>query len=99
MALDFVRFFTSRPIQETLTARIGWPAMRTDAFGAVEEWQKPYFDTVLAALQHTQARPNVTYWLQVEQSLSNAFNDIVTGGQEVASTLQRYQQEIDGLKG
>lgn len=99
MALDFVRFFTSRPVQETLTARIGWPAMRDDAFGAVEEWQKPYFETVLAALQNTKARPNVTYWLQVEQSLSNAFNDIVTGGQDVASTLQRYQQEIDGLKG
>jgi trehalose transport system substrate-binding protein len=99
MALDFVRFFTSKQIQETLTSQIGWPAMRTDAFGAVQEWQKPYFESVLSALQHTKARPNVTYWLQVEQSLSNAFNDIVTGGQEVQPTLQRYQQEIDKLKG
>lgn len=99
MALDFVRFFTSRPVQETLTSRIGWPAMRTDAFGAVEEWQQPYFESILAALEHTMARPNVTYWLQVEQALSNAFNDIVTGGQEVQATLTRYQQEIDALKG
>ena len=99
MALDFVRFFTSRDIQETLTARIGWPAMRTDAFGAVQDWQKPYFESVLNALKDAKARPNVTYWLQVEQSLSNAFNDIVTGGQEVQPTLQRYQQEIDTLKG
>ena len=99
MALDFVRFFTSKAIQETLTAQIGWPAMRTDAFGAVQEWQKPYFESVLNALKNAKARPNVTYWLQVEQSLSNTFNDIVTGGQDVASTLQRYQQEIDKLKG
>jgi trehalose transport system substrate-binding protein len=99
MALDFVRFFTSKPVQETLTSRLGWPAMRTDAFGAVEEWQQPYFESVLNALQHTKARPNVTYWLQVEQILSNAFNDIVTNGQDVASTLQRYQGEIDALKG
>ena len=97
MALDFFRFFTSREVQETLTSRLGWPAMRTDAFGAVEEWQRPYFESVLNALEHTQARPNVTYWLQVEQILSNAFNDIVTNGQEVQPTLQRYQQEIDTL--
>ena len=97
MALDFVRFFTSREVQETLTSRLGWPAMRTDAFGAVEEWQQPYFESVLNALEHTQARPNVIYWLQVEQILSNAFNDIVTNGQEVQPTLQRYQQEIDAL--
>jgi trehalose transport system substrate-binding protein len=99
MALDFVRFFTSRPIQETLTSRLGWPAMRTDAFGAVEEWQQPYFESVLAALEHTMARPNVTYWLQVEQILANAFTDIVTNGQEVQATLERYQGEIDALTG
>jgi trehalose transport system substrate-binding protein len=99
MALDFVRFFTSRPIQETLTSRLGWPAMRTDAFGAVEEWQQPYFESVLAALEYTMARPNVTYWLQVEQILANAFTDIVTNGQEVQATLERYQGEIDALTG
>jgi trehalose transport system substrate-binding protein len=99
MALDFVRFFTSRPIQETLTSRLGWPAMRTDAFGAVEEWQQPYFESVLNALEHTMARPNVTYWLQVEQILANAFTDIVTNGQEVQATLERYQGEIDALTG
>jgi trehalose transport system substrate-binding protein len=99
MALDFVRFFTSRPIQETLTSRLGWPAMRTDAFGAVEEWQQPYFESVLAALEHTMARPNVTYWLQVEQILANAFTDIVTNDQEVQATLERYQGEIAALTG
>ncbi|HEY8445641.1 MAG TPA: extracellular solute-binding protein [Thermomicrobiales bacterium] len=94
MALDFARYFMSREIQETLTARLGWPAIRNDAFGAVEEWQQPYFETVLAALQNVRARPNVTYWLQVEQVLADAFNDIVTNGAEVASTLQRYQEQI-----
>jgi trehalose transport system substrate-binding protein len=99
MALDFARFFTSRPVQETLTSRLGWPAMRTDAFGAVEEWQQPYFESVLNALEHTMARPNVTYWLQVEQILANAFTDIVTNEQEVQATLERYQGEIAALTG
>lgn len=98
MALDFIRFFTSLPVQETLTSRLGWPAMRTDAFGTVEEWQQPYFESILAALEVTRARPNITTWLQVEQVLSNAFNDIVTGGQEVGPTLERYQAEIMALQ-
>lgn len=97
MALDFARYFTSLAVQETLTSRLGWPAMRTDAFGTVEEWQQPYFETILAALENARARPNITTWLQVEQVLSNAFNDIVTGGQEVGPTLERYQGEIAAL--
>jgi trehalose transport system substrate-binding protein len=97
MALDFAKFFMSQEIQEQLTARLGWSAIREDAFGAVEEWQQPYFESVLEALSKARARPNVTYWLQVEQVLSNAFNDIVSNGQEVQATLDRYQQEIDQL--
>jgi trehalose transport system substrate-binding protein len=97
MALDFARFFMSADVQAQLTARLGWPAIRSDAFGAVEEWQQPYFDSVNAALATARARPNVTYWLQVEQILSDAFNDIVSNGQDAQSTLDQYQGEIDAL--
>jgi len=98
MALDFAKFFMSRDVQSQLTARLGWPAIRTDAFGQVEDWQKPYFDVVSKALQLTKARPNVTYWLQVEQALSDAFNDIVSNGKDAKSTLDNYQSKIDQLK-
>jgi trehalose transport system substrate-binding protein len=98
MALDFAKFFMSRDVQTQLTARLGWPAIRTDAFGEVEDWQKPYFDVVSAALQVSRARPNVTYWLQVEQALSDAFNDTVTNGKDAKSTLDGYQAKIDQLK-
>jgi trehalose transport system substrate-binding protein len=99
MALDFTRLWMSREVQELLTARIGWAAMRDDALGQVEEWQQPYFETVTNALELTQPRPNLTYWLDVENILANAFNDIVTGGGDVASTLDRYQEEINALQG
>lgn len=98
MALDLARFFMSRDVQSELTARLGWPAIRSDAFGEVEEWQQPYFQAVSTALQFTRARPNVTYWLQVEQALSDAFNDIVTNDQDAKSTLDSYQAQIDQLK-
>ena len=99
MALDFTRLWMSREVQELLTARIGWAAMRDDALGQVEEWQQPYFETVTKALEVTQPRPNLTYWLDVENILANAFNDIVTGDADVASTLDRYQEEINALQG
>lgn len=99
MALDFFRVWASRDVQEALTARNGWPSMRNDALGAVEDWQQPYFETVTEALTFTKPRPNVTYWTDVENILTNAFNDIVSGGAPVAETLDRYQGEIDALKG
>jgi len=98
MGLDFAKFFMSKDVQSQLTAQLGWPAIRTDAFGAVADWQQPYFQTISAALQLARARPNVTYWLQVEQTLSDAFNDIVTNGSDVKSTLDKYQGDIDKLK-
>lgn len=99
MAVDFTRLWMTRQVQEQMTARIGWPSMRTDALGAVEEWQRPYFETVTQALEFTEPRPNVTYWTDVENILTNAFNDIVTNGAPVAETLDRYQEEINALQG
>jgi trehalose transport system substrate-binding protein len=97
VALDFVRYYLSKDVQEQLTALNGWASARSDATGAVEDWQKPYFDVVSEALGYTQSRPNLVYWTDVENILSNAFNDIVTGGADVAETLDRYQGEIDAL--
>lgn len=99
MALDFTRLWMSKDIQEALTAQVGWASMRNDALGEVEDWQRPYFETVTEALTYTQPRPNVTYWTDVENILTNAFNDIVTNGAPVAETLDRYQEEINALKG
>jgi len=99
MALDFVKLWMSKDVQEAFTARNGWASMRDDALGQVEDWQQPYFQTVTDALALTKPRPNVTYWIDVENILTNAFNDIVTGGSPVAETLDRYQGEIDALKG
>jgi len=99
MAIDFTRFWMSREVQERLTAGNGWPSMRSDALGQVEDWQQPYFEVVTEALTFTRPRPNVTYWIQVENILSDAFNDIVTNEQDVAETLERYQADIDEAAG
>ena len=99
MAIDWAKYFMSKDVQETLTAKLGWPAVRTDAFGTVEEWQKPYFDVVSQVLEVAKPRPNLTYWGQVETILGDAFNDIVTNGKDVQSTLDEYQSKIDEAAG
>lgn len=99
MAIDFAKFWMQKDVQEQLTAKIGWAAMRDDALGAVEDWQQPYFEVVTKALAVTQPRPNVVYWTDVENVLTSAFNDIVSNGADVAETLDRYQEEINALKG
>jgi trehalose transport system substrate-binding protein len=98
MALDFAKFFMSRDIQQTFTAKLGWPPIRSDAFAAVADWQKPYFQSIQQSLGHTKARPTVTYWADVENILSDAFNDIVSNGKDPKSTLADYQKKIDEAK-
>jgi trehalose transport system substrate-binding protein len=95
LALQFAQFLMARPVQEALVQRLAWPPMRDDAFGAVADWQQPYFAAVQAALRQTRARPNVVYWGEVERILSDAFRDVVTNKQPVQPTLARYQAQID----
>ena len=82
-----------------MTAATDAPPRVLDALGQVEDWQQPYFETVTEALALTMPRPNVPYWTDVENILTNAFNDIVTSEADVAETLDRYQGEIDALSG
>lgn len=97
MALDFTRYWMTLGVQEQLTSLNGWPPMRSDALGQVEVWQQPYFETVTEALEFSRPRPNVEYWLDVENILTSAFTDIVVNGQDVAETLDRYQSEMEEL--
>ncbi len=99
MAVDVAKYWMQRSVQEEFTARIGWASMRDDALGTVEDWQQPYFEVVAEALAVSQPRPNVVYWRDVENILTNAFNDIVGGGADIQETLDRYQEEINALKG
>ncbi len=99
MAIDVAKFWMQRSVQEQFTSRIGWAAMRDDALGTVEDWQQPYFEVVSEALAVTQPRPSLPYWTDVENILSNAFNDIVGNGADVQETVDRYQEEINELQG
>lgn len=94
LAIEFAQHLMSREVQEILVARLGWPSVRTDAYGQVEEWQEPYFDAVNEALQNAEPRGNVPYWPTVERAIIDAFQDIVIDGQDAQTTLDHYAEVI-----
>jgi len=94
LAVEFMKFLMSKEIQEVLVARMGWPSMRSDAYGRVDEWQRPYFDAVLEAMENAQARPNVLYWEYVDEAINDAFQEIVMERKPVKPTLDKYAEVI-----
>ncbi|WP_069650042.1 sugar ABC transporter substrate-binding protein [Caloranaerobacter ferrireducens] len=98
LAVKFMQFLMSKETQELLVTEMGWPSCRTDAYGKVEEWQKPYFEAVKEALKVSQPRPNVTYWDTVDKALNDAFREIVIEGKDVKATLDKYAKAIADAK-
>ena len=94
VALAFMRYLISKPVQETLVSALGWPSFRSDAYGTIAAWQAPYFAAVREALPHALARPHVPYWGEVDRALAGAFQEIVYGGRAVQATLERSQQQL-----
>ncbi|MGE3913713.1 MAG: extracellular solute-binding protein, partial [Chloroflexota bacterium] len=97
-ALAVADFLMSKETQSTLLTKLGWPPMRTDAFGSVPDWQQPYFEAVQNALKHVDARPNVPYWEEVSRAMNDAFRDIVQQKQPAKATLDRYAEMVQKAK-
>ena len=94
LALEFMRYLMSKPVQESLVSALGWPSFRSDAYGTIEPWQTPYFAAVREALSHARPKPQVPNWMEVARALSGAFREIVYEGQPVQTTLDRYHRQL-----
>ncbi|MEJ2719686.1 MAG: extracellular solute-binding protein [bacterium] len=97
-ALDLIFFLQSKEVQEILVKELGWPSIRADAYAVVENWQKPYFDSVRNALEKGVFRKNVTWWPAYVKYSTAAFNDIVIDGKDVRHTLDRYKNRLEEEK-
>jgi trehalose transport system substrate-binding protein len=94
LALEFMRYLMSKPVQESLVSALGWPSFRSDAYGTIEPWQTPYFAAVQEALSHAHPRPQVPNWAEVDRALSAAFREIIYEGLPVQTTLDRYHRQL-----
>ncbi|MCX7902922.1 MAG: extracellular solute-binding protein [Caloramator sp.] len=98
LALKFIEYLMSKEVQEKLASKLGWPSARTDAYGQVEDWQKPYFDAINEAMKVAEPRPNLVYWADVDKALNDALKEIVIDGKDVKATLDKYHQKIEEAK-
>jgi trehalose transport system substrate-binding protein len=97
-ALVFAQYLMSKPTQELLTRELAWPAVRSDAYGTVAEWQRPYFESVKQSMEHAKARPNVVYWGDVQRIMGDAWTEVVAGGAAVKPALDKYQAQLEAAK-
>lgn len=98
-AVQFLEYLMSEEVQNTLFSKLGWAPARSDAFGEIEEWQKPFVEDVQEALQFAQSRPIVPYWSDVDKAINDAFKDIVIdGNKDVQGTLDKYHDQIEAAK-
>lgn len=98
-AVQFMEYLMSEKVQNTLFEKLGWAPARTDAFGEIEEWQKPFIEDIQEALNFAQSRPIVPYWSEVDKAINDAFKDIVIDGKEdVQGILNHYHDQIEAAK-
>lgn len=95
LALRFIMYLQSKKIQEKLVSKLGWPSIRSDAYGTVPDWMKPHFNSVNEALKHGIFRKNITYWNDFMKYINEAFAEIVVRGSPVKKTLDYYHNQLE----
>ncbi|MFA5479693.1 MAG: extracellular solute-binding protein [Candidatus Muiribacteriota bacterium] len=102
LSLKFAQYLMSQKVQNIFVTKLGWPPIREDAMGEVPDWQKPFFEAVLEALEYGEYRPPIMGWSAVDRYVNMAFKDIVIDGMDVKKTLDKYandlQEELEWMK-
>lgn len=98
LALRFIRYLQSKEVQETLVSELGWPSVRSDAYGTLPDWMKLHSRSVDQALKFGVFRKNVPYWNDFVKYINEAFVEIVTRGAPVKRTLDFYHNQLETAK-
>jgi trehalose transport system substrate-binding protein len=102
LALKFAAYLMTREVQKTFVSDLGWPPIRNDVMGEIQEWQKPFFDAVTKALECGHYRPSIMGWSAVDKYVNLAFKAIVIEGKDVKENLNRYaralREELESMK-
>lgn len=98
LAFSFITYIESKEVQEILVSKLGWPSIRHDAYAKVQDWQRPYFESVKKALSVGVFRKQVTWWPTYEKYITEAFREIVFNEAPVEETLDKYRAELQKEK-
>ncbi|OEG00121.1 sugar ABC transporter substrate-binding protein [Vulcanibacillus modesticaldus] len=97
-AIKFAEYLMSKPVQELLVSELAWPAVRSDAYGLVKGYQKPYFEAIKNALNYAEPRGNKPYWSDAEKIYLDAFQKAVINGEDVKTVLNEAAKKLEELK-
>jgi trehalose transport system substrate-binding protein len=98
LALRFIEYLQSKEVQGKLVKELGWPSIRSDAYGALPIWMKLHFHSVNEALKYGVFRKNVPYWNDYVKYINEAFTEIVMRGAPVKKTLDFYHDQLEAAK-
>jgi trehalose transport system substrate-binding protein len=98
LALRLIRHLESRPVQEILAARLGWPTIRPDATGTVEAWLQPHVAAVQEAMGHGIFRKNVPFWAEYERIVSEGVERILWRMEPLDQVLPPLAARLNTLR-
>ncbi len=94
-ALALAQFIMSQQAQQILVAKNGWASVRTDSNGQVPADQRQTWEAVNAALKDGWFRPNVVYWIDIQNAMDDAVGRILYNGQDVKTALDDEHNKIE----
>ncbi|MBA7655692.1 hypothetical protein ES703_63600 [subsurface metagenome] len=98
LAIELMKFFMSKEVQEKLAAELGWPPMRLDATGELPPWLQSHVRAINAALTYAEPVPDY-WWPDMSDIYRRMFYEIVSLDRDadIESVLVKFQSEIDDV--
>jgi trehalose/maltose transport system substrate-binding protein len=98
LAMAFVRYVCSAPVQKRMVRQLGWNPGRRDLYTDPELLrQAPHLPVLQQALQAAKPRPLVPYYPPLSAIVQQRLNGVLAGRYEAANALQAGEREIAAL--
>lgn len=98
LAMAFVQYVCSSPVQKRMVLRLGWNPGRHDLYTDPEVLQRaPHLQVLQKALQIAEPRPLLPYYPQLSVIAQRRINGVLAGRMDVVPALQEAEREIAAL--
>jgi multiple sugar transport system substrate-binding protein len=98
LALKFVTYVCSYPVQKRMVLRLGWNPGRRDLYTDPEVLQRaPHLQVLQKALQIATPRPLLPYYPQLSVIAQRWINRVLAGKADAATALREADREIAAL--
>jgi multiple sugar transport system substrate-binding protein len=95
LAMAFVQYVCSAPVQKRMLLRLGWNPGRRDLYADPEVLQHaPHLPVLQQALQTAKPRPVLPYYSQLSAIVQGRLNSVLAGRYAAAGALREAEREI-----